>query len=121
MAEQLATLNKDSGEVYSTDEKIVGTWLGKPLYQKTYDCGALLNNAGKIVPYNVSNLKNVVAMNGFTTNGTDILMLPHMSNVGLQYQVSISATANGIYLVTGNDRTSFTTTYVTIRYTKTTD
>lgn len=45
---------------YSTDEKIIGTWIdGKPVYQKTIDCGTLTNasssSASKSVYHRITN------------------------------------------------------------------
>ena len=33
--------------IYSTEEKVIGEWMGKPLYSKTYSCGQLPNSSQK--------------------------------------------------------------------------
>lgn len=34
---------------YSTEEQVVGTWMGKPIYRKVIDLGQLPNNSSKTV------------------------------------------------------------------------
>lgn len=110
---------------YSTDEQVVGTWIdGKPLYQKTVDCGALPNNATKEVDHNISNLERVININGYAmasniSNGYVTLPLVMANNVGSQ--IMLLANATKIRIGTKTDQTAYTESYVTLQYTKTTD
>ena len=106
---------------YSTNEHVVGTWIdGKPIYEKTVDCGALLNNATKTVAHGIANISKVVEYKGisFDTNGYSIC-LPY-AGFG-DWSVSIYANATNIYLQTKQNRTDCVNSYITLRYTKTTD
>lgn len=111
-----------NGEQYSTSEEVIGEWIdGKPLYRKTISTGTLPNGGGMNVPHNISNIDNVVRVYGYAYRSSDgvSLPLPHSA-----YDIScISCYANktNICIVTYTDRTAFTTSYVTLEYTKTTD
>ena len=106
---------------YSTTEKVVGTWIdGKPLYQKTVDCGALPNKTEKTVAYGISNLGYVVSIDGFATNLTNHYALPFITSTGSD-QVVVSVNATNIRVTSASDRSNITTSYVTLQYTKTTD
>ena len=105
---------------YSTTEKIVGTWVdGKPLYQKTINFGALPNTTSKSVNHGVSN-PSIKRIFGYTTNGTSVATLPFVgtgSDSGSN-NIAIYATATQIIVEALRDRSAYTTTYVTIQYTK---
>lgn len=104
---------------YSTTEKIVGSWVdGKPLYQKTVNCGALPNATNKTTSVSGVTASKIKRMWGYSTNGSDVLNLPHLSPTDLSTSVSLYVSSSGITLKTGIDRSDYTTTYVTIQYTK---
>lgn len=107
---------------YSTDEKIIGTWVdGKPLYQKTVSCGALPNNTTKSVEHGISNIDAIISMSGFAFNSNhNGIPLPCSDNDN-NYSVTIDKTGNYIRIATAADRSSLTSSYITIQYTKTTD
>jgi hypothetical protein len=112
---------------YSTDEKVVGTWIdGKTLYQKTINFGALPNATVKKVAHGITNLKNVVEIKGCAIQGNATLPLPDTSvddmgaNPLEKFIRIIVSSDNNIQIATGTDRSAFTA-YVTLRYTKTTD
>lgn len=109
---------------FSTDEKVIGTWIdGKPLYQKTVDCGALPNNTYKQIEHNISNLDKIVYINGISfknDSSKETKPVSFASTSGSTYNISADAYADYIYITTGSDRTGFHG-YVTLRYTKTTD
>ena len=101
---------------YSTTEQVVGEWIdGKPLYQKTIDCGALPNKSEKAVSHGISNLGVVVIIYGVASNG--------MAWTTLDYLTSPSAylDSTNINIKTTDNRSSYTTTWITVIYTKTTD
>ena len=102
---------------YSTTEKIVGTWIdGKPLYQKTINFGTLPDNTSKTVAHNITNFEKAVSISGvmIASNGVCETM-PSGENSNFRLQ------ANGtvITVITSTSWASFTESYVTIQYTKT--
>lgn len=103
----------------TTEQKTGGTWIdGKPIYRKVVDCGALPNNTTKNVAHNIENIGWVVKYIGVASNGSEWLHLPASftsSSVGL------SVNSTNVILLTYSNRTSYTSTFVTIEYTKTTD
>ena len=105
---------------YSTTEKIVGTWIdGKPLYQKTIDCGALPNNTTKNVAHGIAHLGTVCNFFGFSkhqyTNETIKIPNPATENT-----CGISIDDTNIIIVTNANYSNYTESYLTIQYTKTT-
>ena len=111
-----------NGEQYLTSEAVIGKWVDdKPLYRKTIDTGALPNNSYIVVAHNIANIERIVKIQGHAYRSTDLtsVALPHAST-GIN---SISCNANGtnISITTYSDRTDFTSSYVTLEYTKTTD
>lgn len=105
---------------YSTSEVNTGTkWIdGSTIYKKTINFGALPNATSKNVAHSISNLSQVIKMEGFTTNGTSTYPLPRVMIGGLEYQVQMQVTSTNIQIDTGVDGSSYSTTYVTLYYTK---
>lgn len=106
---------------YSTTEQVIGTWVdGKPLYQKTYDFGALPNNATKTLSSGLADA-NVVRMEGIAISGngfTTTIPHPEIGGNG-DIQIDFLATKE-IRILTNTDYSGFTG-YVTLQYTKITD
>ena len=120
-----------AGDVYSTSERVVGTWIdGKPIYQKTINFGALPNATIKDVAHGITNIDNVIDVFGIAAgeiNSTKYSF--HLPSVGVhtslaeeavKYNMALTIIGANIRIQTGIDRSSFSA-YVTIRYTKTTD
>lgn len=116
---------------YSTDEKVVGTWInGKPLYEKTISCGALPSGSAqsgttKDVLHNITGLGFVVSMIGSAQRASGINRIP-LPFVGIEQntndnQVRVMVSDTVIRLSCSFDRSEFTESYVTLQYTKTTD
>jgi hypothetical protein len=108
--------------IYATDEHVVGKWIdGSVLYEKTVDCGALPNATTKNVAHNISNLGYVVSVNGTARSAStpytyETLPISHptLSNV------NIYVSNTHINLETSyNWGSVYNSSYVTIRYTKT--
>lgn len=105
--------------VYSTDEKVVGQWTDKkPLYQKTINCGALVNSGKKEVSVSDLNIDNCVLLTGVAkASDTHTIYLPQIEQTDYVradlYQNKIRIFASGTW-------TSYTC-YITLLYTKTTD
>ena len=114
-------------EYYSTNEKVVGVWLdGKPVYQKTIECGSLPNNTKKAIAYNISNLDKVVYFNGTacgkaSDNKYYSFTFPNVGTANqYTYDIAIDITGDYLDITTQTDRT-WLTGWVTLQYTKSTD
>ena len=108
---------------YSTAEKLTGgRWIdGKPIYQKTIDCGALPNNTLKRVAHGISNIDAIIKVSGSAYNdnhnGFSIPIAENNSN----YSIYVDKDGDDIRIQTAADRSSVNHSYITIQYTKTTD
>lgn len=106
---------------YSETEHVVGKWIdGSTIYEKTVSCGALPNNATKTIAHGISNLGHFVKAEAFAyaSNGTAVAF-PYGDKSSLNNAISMALDGTNIYIATGIDRSSFSSTYVTLRYTKT--
>ncbi len=114
--------------LYSEEEREIGVWVdGKPLYQKTINCGALPNATMKEISSGLTNEK-IVNMFGYSSDGNaETFVLPHVitqtgSNLILyQIQLYYNYSSHSICIRTGVDRSAYTETKITLQYTKTTD
>lgn len=110
-----------TGNDYSTDEQIVGSWIdGKPLYQKTVELGTLPNNSTKSVAHGISNLNEIVEIKGIVKSGTTFMQLGKPSTSDIHWSIELEVAGNNVAVTTGSDRTSWTGV-CTLKYTKTTD
>ena len=108
-------------DLYSTSEKIIGQWTdGKPLYQKTVDCGTVPNATSKTIAHNISNIDSFVKIEGIAQSGSNGAPLPFTTINNITDQIAIYANDTNIVFVSGKDRSSYRA-YVTLQYTKTTD
>lgn len=109
---------------YSTEEKVIGEWIDhKPLYQRTFDCGALPNATSKSISISSIGIDKVVGFDavGIDTATPDIIPIPVKTpNTSSQWGVSVQCYQNSIYLDTKANMSQYNA-YVTLRYTKTTD
>lgn len=106
-------------DMYSTDEKMIGQWIdGKPLYAKTVSCGTLPNNTAMRVSTGTSNIAMCIVIDGFAISSSlnRIKTFP-MANMDYGYDTA----NNEIIISTSENYSSYTESYVTINYTKTTD
>ena len=104
---------------YSLQETETGkTWLGKKVFRKVVDCGALPDTTTKSVPHSINNLAQFTNIEGVSrTPGNNVtLPLPYF-NTGTGY-VKLYANASNVVLVTATDLTGYSETYVTLEYTK---
>lgn len=106
---------------YSTTEQPTGQkWIdGKEIYFKTIDIGALPNASNKDVLTNITNIRDVVKIDGIATNGTIYTGIPHGANIA-QYGVEVSydKTNNYVRVSTSEDQSSYTGVII-LYYTKT--
>ena len=111
---------------YTTDEQIIGTWIdGKPIYQKTVDCGALPNATSKTVENSIiSNVKRVIKIGGYaysSNSGIDIPIPFVDERAGNTIVRADYKESSGIRIGTNANLSDYTESYLTLQYTKTTD
>lgn len=108
-------------ESYSTEEVWTGGYWydGKKIYKKVVDCGALPNNTTKNVAHNIANISWIVTYSGMASDGNEWLQLP--ASYYSTSAVGLSVDRTNISLRPYSNRTTYTSTFVTIEYTKTTD
>lgn len=113
----------NNGMTYSTNEQIVGKWIdGKPLYQKTINCGALPNNTVKTVAHSISNLDYIIGWSGTASQSTGIYIeFPYVNIITLGNSCNVWIDKTDISIETASDLRHYTKSYITIQYTKTTD
>lgn len=121
------------GNNYSLEEQVIGTWIdGKPLYQKTYSCGALPNTGIKQIDLQIQNLKAILDIRGIAIGGSTPSDASYMfpmtwlnindsTNSSLITVYYSGGTTKKLIIGVGQDRSNVGVSYVTILYTKTTD
>ena len=111
------------GISYSTEEQDTGLkWLDeKPIYQKTYDIGAIPNSTSKVID-TLAGVDKVIFINGFCyqSNAEAIRMrpLPFIAVSSTNDNIRLDVTDNELRIVTASAWTNYTG-FVTIQYTKT--
>lgn len=111
----------NNANAYSTSEvKTDMTWIdGKPIYRKVYEVQSLANSGRVSIPLGITYDK-VLTVNGYFTNGTNILACNFPSQTDLTYTIKTFIESSYIHIDTGSDRSSYYG-YVWLEYTKTTD
>lgn len=109
---------------YTTDEQVVGTWFGETLYEKTFDCGGLLNAQTKEISFN-ENMGILIIVDAFAMSTTEgyVIPIPDVvpNYVAGSLRLYINKTTKKICIYTQTDMRTYDKSYVTLRYTKTTD
>lgn len=108
-----------TSDIYSTAETIVGEYLGKPLYRRVINYGALPNGGTKEVNHNISNLDCITNIRGIATNGSSYIILPR-THTASNLCVVLEATKNTILINDAYDFSAFSAQII-LEYTKTTD
>lgn len=106
---------KKEGQIYSTDEQVIGTWIdGKPLYRKTIE--TIVNNQQQAISldFSIDKLKKV---EGGLDNGDQIIPFGFDANTNY-CRVFIQKDNKTLYCMNSWGRG---TLYITLEYTKTTD
>lgn len=109
----------EAENTYSTDERVVGKWIdGSDIYEKTIDCGALPNTTSKTVNHGIVNLDRIISIDGISKDSSlNNIMFPHINTTGAA-STSLYVTSTTIVIRTFSDMTTYTSTYVTLRYLK---
>jgi hypothetical protein len=106
---------------YSLEEQDTGfTWVdGSTIYKKTISIGTLPNATTKSVAHGISNLGNVVKIEGWAYSSYDgfHFPLPFASTVSNNESIQVFAGNQNIIVSTGVNRTAFIS-YITLYYTK---
>lgn len=106
-------------ERYSDTEHIVGEWIdGRALYAKTISCGALPNTTEKKISHYIDNLDMVVDLRGMAIKDGYSFPIPFASSADSISCIHVFVNNGDIVIGAGKDRTSFTQSYITIKYTK---
>lgn len=105
------------GGNYSTSEVDTGfTWVdGKTIYKKTVNFGALPNNTTKAVAHSISNLGQVIRIDGIVNTGSSWQPLGYYD--GGATRVAYAGNTN-VNIYTTSDQSGFSA-YITLYYTKT--
>ena len=99
---------------YSTSEQVVGEWIdGKPIYQKTVSFGVLPNATQKLVAHGIEDIKMIISCEGIAYNAT------LSKTLNLEFNATYNAI--NVCVVTGEDLSGYMESYITLKYTKTTD
>ena len=109
---------------YSTDERIVGTWIdGSEIYQKVINVGTLPANQGKTINLSELNIETIINVYGYGKDTTYIIPIQYaysnrevFTGIGIYY----NRYNRDLVIETFSDRTSFTESYIIITYTKST-
>lgn len=116
----------DNPSDYSTEEQVIGTWIGKPLYRKiitytqTSAIGILNDITHILIPHNIANFKQVIKIDGVSSIG-NVLPILNGTNMSSQSASISSVDSNNINFRLINIQLSMRTWYFTLEYTKTTD
>lgn len=102
---------------YSTNEQIIGTWLGKPLYRKVIEYTFLEANIDNAVT-TIPNLEYFTKIEGFFVEGINRFLVPYSYN---NEAINCYTSDNVLYEVHNYSFPNNKTAFITIEYTKTTD
>lgn len=106
-------------EVYSTGEKVIGTWIdGKPIYQKVVTVTLPSTEQSWVIVKSgvISNLSSLISIRGWFKQDNEYFMVPMGEG---QYFVAFKVQSNGDILC-NRKGWSAVTTYLILEYTKTT-
>lgn len=105
----------------TTDEIRIGTWINnKPLYRKVINFGSLPNATTKDVAHNISNIGQVIKIEGVAFTSNDYQPMPLVYANASNYNTTLKVNATNISIITNENRTNYSA-YIILEYTKTTD
>lgn len=110
----------DKFNTYSTEEQVVGTWNGKPLYRKMFIIEGLPNNTYQYISgydYSVCRLVDAYGITYYMDNEQRRYTIPR---TGSSYIFVAQDEIGGLYVQTDIDLTE-TIAEIVVEYTKTTD
>lgn len=110
----------ERGTEYKVGWYILANGTKKPVYEKVVDFGALPNNTSKSVAHNISNIDNIISINGSASTGSYWKPIPFGPG-SVSWMIETSVNTTNVIIETNQNWSEYTKTYVTLRYTKTTD
>ena len=105
---------------YSTTEINTGAkWIdGSVIYKKTINTGTLPNATMAHISHGISGISAIIKFEGWATDGsTSWVPLPLVSSDS-SYDVEVAATATEVTLSSAQNRSGYSSSYVTLYYTK---
>lgn len=106
-------------ETYSTDEIVVGTWLGKPLYRKVLIINQAFSQGQNSIAHNISNLSRMIRIDALSEGRVAPIFSGSSSLSNVTGLFNYDST--NIKLSVINDSWSAREWYFILEYTKTTD
>lgn len=120
-----AFLNNGYGNIYSTNEIVIGRWIdGKPLYRKVLSTVGLPGATKKSINYNITNPDKIWIAGGFACSIVRIVTIPmvgYNGNLSEKLDVWVEKQENVVKLYANGGWGNDWTFYIIINYTKTTD
>lgn len=113
-------------EVYSTEEQVIGTWMGKPLYRKGF-YGTTHENYLSTFLTSAGNIKRIVCTKGYINYYDGTGEVPNVIDVEIGKSISNIEEASRVLVVDSNLRLDCGSSLygkpfeVSVEYTKTTD
>ena len=107
---------------FSTEEQEIGTWInGKPLYQKTIDCGTLPNATSKDIAtgFDMSKIR-IVSESSMAVNMSTGAASP-LTYVWADTKINYWLQPNGTLTLMATDNRTAMNAYITLQYIKLTD
>lgn len=111
------------GHTYSYEERRVGTWVdGKPLYEKTIDCGSAPNTTTKKIPHGIDNVDTIWVLTAYaiSTTGEYFTYPLNISSGSVTNFLTTSVNLENVQIQSGNNASHYRVMII-LRYTKTTD
>lgn len=105
----------DKANIYTETERMIGSWMGKPLYQKTFT-GTLSNNNYTDIPDIPSDIEQVIHADGFVYKSA-----ADSTQIGSYLNSGYYAGFYGLGELWYSDNYKGGTYLVTVQYTKSTD
>ena len=116
----------DNKMTYSTEEKVVSTWIdGKPIYRKVFYFGSLPTNSvsGTLsIAHNIENINFITSLSGIAYNSSTggFKPIPNVDPWTLGKGIYLEANATKVAIKTDSVQNDFVA-YIIFEYTKTTD
>lgn len=122
--------SEQSKVIYSTEEKEIGIWTdGSKLFEKTIVYNEALPNGDIDNPmfldfdFDMTTVKNVIKLEGIISSNISVNVLPYSSFASSQGKtyvanLNISKVSNKIRLYTTMNLSTYTSLFITVRYTK---
>lgn len=116
----------DDLSTYSYEETRIGDWLGKPLYRKVVNFGALPDTTSKSISAGTLNADDFATVKGVASSGGAVIPIPYTAPSALNQAISVvmDSMGSGVFNIrvsTGVVRSNFSRSFFVLEYTKTTD